>query len=153
MGLLLAEARTKQGLRLEDVAGRLDGIPGRVGRREPVHVVGPDGRLVGRRERAVAVQDAVRPDLDHLTEYVARLKAMDDTAGLGIFSDAHKRLHALANRSQVVYKPCGAGGGDIGIAVSDDSVNLDKLIALAIRDSFLTLDLEIAAHGVHRSRS
>ena len=92
-------------------------------------------------------------DLEHLAEYVARLKAMDDNAGLGIFSEAHDRLHALANRAQVVYKPCGAGGGDIGIAVSDDPTHLEQLIALANRDSILTLDLEIAAHGVHRSRS
>ena len=93
------------------------------------------------------------PDLAHLDEYAARLKAMDEAAGLGIFSAAHDRLRALANRAQVVYKPCGAGGGDIGIAVSDDPTHLEQLIALATQDSFLTLDLEIAAHGVHRSRS
>lgn len=96
-------------------------------------------------------------DLAHLEDYVARLKAMDVAANLGIFSDAHDRLHALANRAQVVYKPCGAGGGDIGIAVSDDPTQLDELIAVATQedsqDSFLTLDLEIATHGVHRSRS
>ncbi len=93
------------------------------------------------------------PDLPHLNEYVSRLKAMDEAAGLGIFSEAHDQLRTLANQAQVVYKPCGAGGGDIGIAVSDDPSHLEELIALAIRDSFLTLDLEIAAHGVHRSRS
>ena len=93
------------------------------------------------------------PDLAHLEEYVERLKAMDQTAGLGIFSDAHDQLRALANRAQVVYKPCGAGGGDIGIAVSNDPTHLEELNAHATRDSFLTLDLEIAAHGVHRSRS
>ena len=93
------------------------------------------------------------PDLSGLADYVDRLKAMDDTAGLGIFSEAHDRLRALANRVQVVYKPCGAGGGDIGIAISDDPSLLDELIALADQDDFLTLDLEIAAHGVHRIRS
>ncbi len=93
------------------------------------------------------------PDLEHLAEYVARLKIMDDAAGLGIFSAGHDRLRALANRAQVVYKPCGAGGGDIGIAVSDDPTHLETLITLASQDSFVTLDLEIAAHGVHRSRS
>jgi phosphomevalonate kinase len=93
------------------------------------------------------------PGLDQLREYVDRLKSMDIEAGLGIFSEAHDRLHALANRSQVVYKPCGAGGGDIGIALSDDPSHLEELIILATRDSFLTLDLEIAAHGVHRIRS
>ncbi len=93
------------------------------------------------------------PDLAGLAEYAERLKFMDDRAHLGIFSEAHNRLHALANRAQVVYKPCGAGGGDIGIAISDDLSLLDELIALATQDEFLTLDLEIAAHGVHRIRS
>lgn len=94
-----------------------------------------------------------QPDMAHLAEYVERLKAMDEAARLGIFSDAHDRLRALANQAQVVYKPCGAGGGDIGIAVSDHPTHLEELINLASQDSFLTLDLEIAAHGVHRSRS
>ena len=93
------------------------------------------------------------PDLPHLAEYVARLQAMDEAAGLGIYSAGHHRLHELANCSQVVYKPCGAGGGDIGIAISDNPSNLDELTALAGQDDFLTLDLEIAAHGVHRIRS
>ena len=101
-----------------------------------------------------------QPELSRLADYVARLKTMDQTARLGIFSEAHDRLHALANQAQVVYKPCGAGGGDIGIAVSDDPAQLNELISLVTQqdtqssdDSFLTLDLEIAAHGVHRSRS
>lgn len=96
------------------------------------------------------------PQLSRLADYVARLKAMDQTARLGIFSEPHERLHALANQAQVVYKPCGAGGGDIGIAVSDHPDQLNELIAVTQQDSqntFLTLDLEIAAHGVHRSRS
>ncbi len=92
-------------------------------------------------------------DLPHLREYVSCLKNMDEVAGLGIFGEAHQQLHELAKQGQVVYKPCGAGGGDIGIAVSDKPSHLDQFIGLATRDSILTLDLEIAAHGVHRSRS
>ena len=92
-------------------------------------------------------------DLPHLREYVSCLKILDEVAGLGIFGEAHQQLHELAKQSQVVYKPCGAGGGDIGIAVSDKPSHLDQFIGLATRDSILTLDLEIAAHGVHRSRS
>ena len=93
------------------------------------------------------------PDLSHLNAYVSCLERMDAAGHLGIFTEPHQRLRELANRSQVVYKPCGAGGGDIGIAVSDDSDHLEELIALATRDSFLTLDLEIAAYGVHQIRS
>jgi phosphomevalonate kinase len=78
---------------------------------------------------------------------------MDGAAGLGIYGAAHARLDELASRAQVVYKPCGAGGGDIGIAVSDDASSLDSLTTLAARESFPSLTLEIAAHGVHRISS
>jgi phosphomevalonate kinase len=94
-----------------------------------------------------------RTDLDRLQDYVACLKAMDGAAGLGIYGAAHARLDELASRAQVVYKPCGAGGGDIGIAVSDDASSLDSLTTLAARESFPSLTLEIAAHGVHRISS
>lgn len=92
-------------------------------------------------------------DLAALRDYVGRLKALDAAANLGIYDAAHTRLDELASRVQVVYKPCGAGGGDIGIAVSDDAASLDSLLTLASRQSFLPLNLEIAPHGVHRISS
>ncbi len=88
-------------------------------------------------------------DLPALRDYVERLKALDAAAGLGIYDAAHARLDELASRVQLVYKPCGAGGGDIGIAVSDHASSLDSLLALAAPE-FLPLNLEIAPHGVHR---
>ena len=81
-----------------------------------------------------------------------RLAALDRDADLGIFSPAHRSLAELANQAQVVYKPCGAGGGDIGIAVSDDPAAVHTFMTLAADQSFLCLDLEIADHGVHRIR-
>lgn len=94
-----------------------------------------------------------RTDLAALADYVRCLKALDAAAGLGIYDAAHARLDELASRVQVVYKPCGAGGGDIGIAVSDDASSLDSLLTLAAPDSFLPLTLEISPHGVHRISS
>jgi phosphomevalonate kinase len=92
------------------------------------------------------------PSLAGLRDYVARLKNLDENAHLGIYDSAHRRLDELANRAQVVYKPCGAGGGDIGIALSDDISSLERFIASAAHEQFETTDLEIAAHGVHRIR-
>jgi phosphomevalonate kinase len=92
------------------------------------------------------------PGLESLAHYAACLEEMDREAGLGIYGSAHQRLSELANPAQVVYKPCGAGGGDIGIAVSDDAAALQAFITLAAQQSFLILDLEIADHGVHRIR-
>ena len=92
-------------------------------------------------------------DLENLRRYVARLKKLDNSARLGIYGAAHARLDELASRAQVVYKPCGAGGGDIGIAVSNDHTSLETLSALATQDAFLTLNLEIAPYGLHRISS
>jgi phosphomevalonate kinase len=92
------------------------------------------------------------PGIAALRDYVERLAALDRDADLGIFGPAHRRLAELANQAQVVYKPCGAGGGDIGIAVSDDPAAVHTFMTLAAEQSFLRLDLEIADHGVHRIR-
>ncbi|MEM8766658.1 MAG: hypothetical protein AAGE43_04390 [Pseudomonadota bacterium] len=87
---------------------------------------------------------------ERLEAYVDALRRMDQEAGLGIFGPVHEGLFGLAVDAQVVYKPCGAGGGDIGIAVSDNPTALDEFLTLAHRHSVQPLDLEIAAHGVHR---
>jgi phosphomevalonate kinase len=93
-----------------------------------------------------------RLTLDGLRDYAIRLEEMDAAAGLGIYGEAHRRLSELANRAQVVYKPCGAGGGDIGIAVSDDVTTLTGFLTSTAREKFTVIDLEIATDGVHRIR-
>ncbi|HEY5645642.1 MAG TPA: hypothetical protein VIS76_06870 [Pseudomonadales bacterium] len=93
------------------------------------------------------------PGLGSFRDYVRQLKSLDRVAKLGIYDAAHARLDELASHAQVVYKPCGAGGGDIGIAVGDDAARLESLHTLAVQESFLPLNLEIAAHGVHRISS
>jgi phosphomevalonate kinase len=93
-----------------------------------------------------------KPDLEGFAHYTDCLKKLDEAANLGIYSPTHQRLDKLAKRAQVVYKPCGAGGGDIGIAVSTGTSPINSFTAQAANESFLTLDLEIADHGVHRIR-
>jgi phosphomevalonate kinase len=53
-----------------------------------------------------------------------------------------------AGNTGVVYKPCGAGGGDIGIAVDTDADGLDAFTALAIDAGFVPLDLQMDNSGV-----
>jgi phosphomevalonate kinase len=92
------------------------------------------------------------PDLPDLADYTACLRKMDETANIGIYDSTHRRLDELANEAQVVYKPCGAGGGDIGVAVSDDKSALENFATVAGNMEFPTLNLEIAGYGVHRIR-
>lgn len=83
-----------------------------------------------------------------LPDYIDALRALDRAADLGIFSEAHRRLERLAFHAGVVYKPCGAGGGDIGAAFSSDAAATDRFLQLAAEDGFLPLALETAPHGI-----
>lgn len=83
-----------------------------------------------------------------LARYVDMLGTLDRAAGLGIFSPAHDHLRRLAIDAGVVYKPCGAGGGDIGAAFTDDADAADRFVARARQAGYLPLALETASHGL-----
>ncbi|EIL96926.1 hypothetical protein UUA_16568, partial [Rhodanobacter thiooxydans LCS2] len=51
-------------------------------------------------------------------------------------------------RLGVVYKTCGAGGGDIGIALATDTARLQAFRQAASAAGFPVLDLHPAAAGV-----
>jgi phosphomevalonate kinase len=57
-------------------------------------------------------------------------------------------LVKLADSQGITYKPCGAGGGDIGIALSTDTDALEKFRSAVSDNDFLLLDLEMAEHGI-----
>ena len=54
-------------------------------------------------------------------DYADALAYFDRAAGLGIFGPRHQRIRDLAARAGVCYKPCGAGGNDIGLAFATDA--------------------------------
>ena len=85
---------------------------------------------------------------DLLKQYQKALFALDQSAKLNIFTTEHLSLVKLAATCGLTYKPCGAGGGDIGIALSQDKDALEKFRSKASDRNFLLLDLEIAKHGV-----
>jgi phosphomevalonate kinase len=89
-----------------------------------------------------------RTELVLLAEYTHALRALDDAAGLNIFTPEHRRLATIAAAHSLVYKPCGAGGGDIGLACSKDPDALAAFTAAVRAEHFVPLDLEIASHGV-----
>jgi phosphomevalonate kinase len=76
------------------------------------------------------------------------LAAMDDVAHLGIFSPPHRALSTMGSAAQVTYKPCGAGGGDIGIAFARRPRSLETFTERARAEGILPLSLELTQHGV-----
>jgi len=87
-------------------------------------------------------------NLDNLAQYVGALKALDDAAEIGIYSAEHTHIEAEAERHQLIYKPCGAGGGDLGIAIGERVDDLEEFTS-ALDKNFAVIDLEIAAHGLN----
>ena len=93
-----------------------------------------------------------RASLATFARYTEQLQALDAAARLGIYSPAHRQLNRLAIDAEVVYKPCGAGGGDVGAAISDDEARLDRFAAAAANIGITMIPLEKARHGVQLAR-
>ncbi|HET7359605.1 MAG TPA: hypothetical protein VFJ04_05610 [Rhodanobacteraceae bacterium] len=90
-----------------------------------------------RADHAAACIDAV----DAYAEGLARLGA---ASGIDILSAEHRRIAAIAADCGVNYKPCGAGGGDMGVALSLDPAALhgfrQQLAQAGIQSPGATLD-------------
>jgi phosphomevalonate kinase len=86
--------------------------------------------------------------LERLRFYVRCLEALDRAADLAIYDAGHRELHRLAAGCGVVYKPCGAGGGDIGAAFSYDPRALERFLTTARERGYAPITLETAAHGI-----
>jgi len=83
-----------------------------------------------------------------LRAYTAALRSLDDVAHLGIFNAAHRLLSETAEDHGVVYKPCGAGGGDLGMAFAIDTRALESFERAAHAAGFGRLPLELDEHGI-----
>ncbi len=101
---------------------------------------------------AVTVASAAVTPERTFARYTEQLQALDAAARLGIYSPAHRQLNRLAIDAEVVYKPCGAGGGDVGAAISDDEARLDRFAAAAANIGITMIPLEKAQHGVQLAR-
>ncbi len=110
---------------------------------------GADARALG--EAAAAVLDSW-PDRKRvfrvLHEYIRELQRFSAELGLGIFDAGHAELTEMADGDSVIYKPCGAGGGDIGIVLAQDPVTLRNFVERAVATGFRQLDVTIDASGL-----
>ena len=86
--------------------------------------------------------------VDALRNYVGALRRFNVDLDLGIFDAGHEQLADLAADSGIVYKPCGAGGGDIGIAVAETKSAVDAFCDRADQLGFGVLDIRVDNQGV-----
>jgi phosphomevalonate kinase len=86
--------------------------------------------------------------VDALRVYATVLRRFDVEHGLGIYDAGHAALAVAAESCGVVYKPCGAGGGDLGIVIACDAAAVAACVALAREQGFRHLPMAIAARGL-----
>jgi phosphomevalonate kinase len=86
--------------------------------------------------------------LEALRIFVRDLQHFSADQDVGIFDAGHQELVASAESRELVYKPCGAGGGDIGVAFGASAAALNAFCAHASGSGFMCLDMAVAARGV-----
>ncbi len=83
-----------------------------------------------------------------LADYAGRLDALGCQSGIDIVCAEHRALSALAGDCGVVYKSCGAGGGDVGVAIGRDPDALAHFCRRSAAAGFPVLDCAIDWHGL-----
>jgi phosphomevalonate kinase len=86
--------------------------------------------------------------LAELPAYVETLRQFSDDYDLGIFDAGHDKLVAEAQTAGLVYKPCGAGGGDIGILLGAHSEQLDEFLVGQPESRCRKLESRLETQGV-----
>ena len=83
-----------------------------------------------------------------MKDYIGALVQLDRDAQIGIFGPGHKAAMGLAERHGVLYKPCGAGGGDMGVAFSTEDGALSGFKRGVEERGLNVVKLEIEEDGV-----
>jgi phosphomevalonate kinase len=86
--------------------------------------------------------------LDEVVGFGEALDRLGAVAAIPILSDEHLELRRLAHEFGVRYKPSGAGGGDVGLGLTDDPGAAAGFRAKVVEEGFLALDLDVDPVGV-----
>lgn len=85
--------------------------------------------------------------LDGYQSYIDVLRVFSVDHGLGIFDAGHGALVDAANEMGLTYKPCGAGGGDIGVVLGSDAAAIAAFVASPAASRFVRLDVAVDTCG------
>ena len=88
-----------------------------------------------------------------VSAFAAALQSFREAADVDIMSAEHRAIEGVVRAGGGVYKPSGAGGGDIGLAFSDDAGRLERLAEDLARAGFASFVPGIDSTGVQTSRS
>ena len=86
--------------------------------------------------------------LQELRAYTESLRKFDVDHRLGIFDAGHAELADAAASAGLVYKPCGAGGGDLGMVIANDASDIATFVDTARARDFRKMDMAIDETGI-----
>jgi phosphomevalonate kinase len=89
-----------------------------------------------------------RQILEAFPAYIDALRQFSVDHDLGIFDAGHEELAQQASDSGIVYKPCGAGGGDIGIVLAACERAIVEFCERASQQDLHVLDIALEDQGV-----
>jgi phosphomevalonate kinase len=106
-------------------------------------------RLVGASESMASAWRSGDADriLSEYRGYNDQLRHFSVDHTLGIFDAGHEELWRAADGVDLVYKPCGAGGGDVGVVFGTDDDELDSFVD-NLASGYLLLDCKQSHVGV-----
>ncbi len=86
--------------------------------------------------------------IEHFRDYGRLMGKMGSLTGLEVVSPVHARVAGQCERLGLVYKPCGAGAGDLGMVVTTDPGPLQALEDWLVTQDLPLLRLSMDVHGV-----
>ncbi|MBN2364604.1 MAG: hypothetical protein EH225_00510 [Calditrichaeota bacterium] len=89
-----------------------------------------------------------RKFLHQLQFYFEAMEDLGNKSGAGIISEEHRIIARLATGAGAVYKPSGAGGGDLGFAATDSQSIAEIVSEKFLRSGFQLINLKESPHGV-----
>ena len=97
----------------------------------------------------VAVEeDNAAAFVDTVKLYSAALKRFGEESAVEIFSSEHRHIEKLVASLGAAYKPCGAGGGDIGMAITMDPEVASLLSKRIARAGYQVVPLQVDKVGL-----
>lgn len=104
-------------------------------------------------DRAEAAETAARTAdaatlLAAVQSYALALTRLGDASGIDIVSAEHRRIAAIAADCGIVYKTCGAGGGDIGMALTLDPERMQSFEKRLHMAGIQTLQMQVDPRGM-----
>jgi phosphomevalonate kinase len=79
--------------------------------------------------------------IELMQKYNTYIKQLNEKFNLGIFTDEHRRLMEIAKKTDIFYKPSGAGGGDLGLVMTNSEKKLTEFLTKLSDNNYQTLDL------------